>query len=345
MRLIYMDRTEGLSYRGSFSLSSAYAQYLGVLGSFGTGSMRVYDGLVSPAAMALQSGSSYYIELGEQATQNSGKFACGVAFNKRNFVGSGLVSVLRLNVNGSNELLQVDAETGYVTFMGETSADLGRTVENVEAVNYFEVEIDIDAGKVSVYVNDLLFIEKQVAVSSVSNLVRLTTSGGSSSNRGVYDDIYILGGTDGPYQSRLGPVRAVRAPLALETQTDFTPIGAETNIEAVNKTDLDTDSYTRSPATDDTRDMYKLDLSAVPDDKPIIAVSHQLYHMKTDIGPRRLQAIAKLGNDEQAELLSDSIATYSASEPIVLSEKPGGGGWSYEDLENAEFGYEVIEHE
>lgn len=142
--------------------------------------------------------------------------------------------------------------------------------------SYIEIKIDYATGVFELWINNVSagsgFLDFGVG-DKILGFGNVFNSYSSSDNSfQFFDDIYVLDDTGTTHNQRLGPVRAVRVPFRSTTEANFTPFGAADNITAINKDNLITSTFNRSPASNNVGDYFNLDTSVLPTDRPIIAV-------------------------------------------------------------------------
>jgi hypothetical protein len=157
-----------------------------------------------------------------------------------------------------------------------------------------------------------------------------------------YDDIYVVDST-GPFPTNdlLGDVRIQPIyPSGDGNSSDF--YGSDgnqvNNYALVDEAPPSTSDYVKSGVTGD-KDTYTYgNVSAT--DGTVYAVQVLPYAAKTDAGSRNFATVARLDGTEEdsaAKALSTSVGYY----PDFRVTKPGGGAWTIDDVNNAEFGIKV----
>ena len=223
----------------------------------------------------------------------------------------------------------------------------GSTYRHVEAV------FDTSDGSVDVYVDDVLVVSGTLSFTSVDTIGVLAgggwdgASGGPGGGANWYtldiDNLIILDDTGSSFNTRLGPRSVQRIPLSAESSVTFSAVGAVDNITAVNKQNLDTDSYVRSPQADNQADLYTVDSSVIDDTKDIDAVILAPYFRKTDIGARDLAGVATDGSTTLSQTFTDADTDFKGSStPLVMPLAPDGGAWTKTKIGDCEFGYKVL---
>lgn len=338
MELLVLDPTEALGN----SVRLPDLNFLpDVFGNDGTSfnSIITVAGTISPRALRLAQNTLYWLRMGPSSSQNSGKAVWGTAFSCV-FNASTPATIIAAPLGSSGYTHLTLNNTGTLSFLGEST--VSPLAQNVWG--FFELTVDLDNGLWEVHFNNSLVLSGSHAFSSLRNEFYFRNeTNRTSSDYSYFDDFYHLGGTSGPFTDRLGPVRAVRAPLLSTAEANFAPTGAATNLSAVNKTSLAEGSYNRSPASNDVSDRFRIDTSVIPEGKDILCVSHRLYYRKSDIGPRNLDAIitGPSGSNKVSQSLPDRLVEFSGHDPMILTEAPGGGVLDIDALEDMEFGYEV----
>lgn len=309
------------------------------IGSVANHDFRIFSGILSERMIGMSINSSSgnkQMTIDTKKTQSSGKSVWGFHFKYTNDVSSEYRLIhIPLGENGYEKIILQD---NVISFLDQSN--LAPLNEN--GWNHIEVVIDLNGNTFKVYINDEELLSGSHSYSFIRNLFHWSQEV-NLNYRIYYDNIYHLGGTVGPFNDRLGPTKVTRMPLSSATETEFIPEGTALNITAVNKDNLSTTTYNTSPEENNKRDMFKVDTSRIRSDQDIIAVSHQLLYRKQDVGKRNLSAVAELGGNKEYIALPENLALFGGHEPLILTEKPGGGAWTKADLGNTEFGYEVKE--
>lgn len=340
MNLVFIDPFEGLSSNIALRDGSNAVKFGNVVASgdfngiVGAGCFGTAVGDLSPICVVRQiTDAEKSLSVGDITTlQASGKLVYAAAVKEVTRT-SGNSNLMRITTDaGTVDLMR--SFDGKLTFQGVTSA--GAT----QSDNFFflELVIDLTAATFAVYVADILFMNGAITFTAAAPGIKFLGQSGSK-----IDDIYILAGTTGPYADRLGPVRVLRAPILSAAQADFTPNGETTNVAAVNKTNLSTATFNRSPVSNGAQDRFKLDTSGLPIDRPILGIAQSLLYRKTDIGARGLKSVitAAAGASPDTIQLPDHVVNFGGAPQHIVTAVPGGGALDLTALAAMEFGYEV----
>lgn len=155
----------------------------------------------------------------------------------------------------------------------------------------------------------------------------LTEDGNFPSPKLDYDDVYVVDNL-----IPLGPCRVETIrPSADTAQKDFTPSTGSTNYNLLNSTLLQGTTYVEDGTTTEL-DLY--DFSDITGTPAIVhSVSLNTVAQKTDVNARTINYSIDLGSgvsDGSAYFLGTGIALLP--EIRLLETKPGGGSWSYTDV-------------
>lgn len=155
-----------------------------------------------------------------------------------------------------------------------------------------------------------------------------------------FDDVYILDTTGATNNDFLGDVQ-VRAifPTGAGNYTQWTP-SAGSNWQNVddNPPNDDTDYNSESTAAD--KDSFVFG-DVTPASGTVYAVAVNLHARKDDAGTRTIRSLARLSGTD-AFGVNVNITTSYTNYQQVMETKPGGGAWSITDVNNSEYGYELV---
>lgn len=181
---------------------------------------------------------------------------------------------------------------------------------------YFEVTIDPADGSVNVSVNKTPLVNAIIpGLTSLDQLGIVCNTGGSDGATNYFlhiDDLCICDETGtAPFNNLFDDyISFKRLPLLAATETNFMPQGAASNILAVNKQDLSTNSFNRSGSENDVGDFYSLDTSVLDGTETILGVAITGFCRKTDLGDRSLDLSMKAtigGNPFEANQPFDGL--------------------------------------
>ena len=354
MKLLYLDTFEAVSSGSNWDQGTALSRFLnsrtvrdGTAGQLPT--ISVVAGDVSDRAVRLSSrGSSYNLfasfTVGDETLyQTSGKAVFHASFMLDDADTTTSNTLFRLATGATNEddyvELMMNRDTKAMSLLGEY-ADASEWVQGTFAA--VELIIDLDMGTFGVYLNNNFLFGGTHAITKLWNAPWFIST--RTQYAIVIDDIYVLGGTDGSYADRLGPVRVRRLALDAEKSTEFSPENVGSNIAAVNKTDRSGSTFNRSPGENGKQDRFTVDVSELPDDKDIFAVQQLIYYRKTDIGDRGLKSIITDagGINVDARTLPQNVINFAGPGLAhLITQVPGGGTLDKESIADLEFGYEV----
>lgn len=351
--LRYIDTSEGLPLLTGSVPPATHLNWINPGTSWsqdsGTASYQVAAGIGVGSDRSLvfaQNGSVYFgsmrIPLGAAITT---KFVVGALVRVANYAATGLpsssVGFIRVGLDLNSTPTSTD--TLRVTNTGALGINGALSAAGVVTANnnfYVELEYDLTAGTLLVYVNNTLVITTTTTLTSVTGFC-LGWSGVAISFQARFDNFYVVDDQPGGPTTRLGPSKVVRTPLSASLQSNFVPSGgAANNLAAVNKNDLSTTTYNQSPAANGVRDMFSLDASGVGSGDIVHGVAVRSFYRKSDVGPRSLSMVAGDGSNETVTPLADNLA-FASHNAIILNSAPDGTAWDQTKLAALQVGYEV----
>lgn len=352
MSLLYLDQFESMS-NGSLlvnNLMRAYSRDFTLRSGNGANDINVVSGSISSKQLRIIQGSranySHLTWNGDVATKViTVGFAFATSSNENNKVSSyipdNVNTVIVAFSTDVNSRLKVGSDwsvsLGDVTTQPNTLRD--------SSYSYIEVTVDFNTGDFTLYIDGITIGNGNMLLST-ETFIRLGNA--ATANKGqyyFYDDIYILDDSGEVNNKALGPIRVKHLPLLESTVTNFTPIGAETNLGAVSGPKSNSNTYNRSNPLNNNGDMYKVDTSSIPEDASIIAVQQKAMCAKTDYSKKKL-SLVMAENLTELESSSEALLLLHSSDTALLAEtSPEGGEWDILKLSSVEFGYRVNDAE
>lgn len=213
---------------------------------------------------------------------------------------------------------------------------------------YLELEFDLVAHTVNLYANDTLIISA-VSIASITSPFAGKLINESYEFTGVpgavvrFSDILLMDDSGTDFNARLGPVRVDRLPLATQTTTNFTVTGAANAIAAIDNQDLSAASYTESPVTNNTPDMFTVDVSSVGAADTVYGLVIKGQSFKsTAAGLRGLNLILDDGgtvSKQSAGILSNVPSSPGVG--FVIPKDKAAAAWTDTSLAAIKVGYEA----
>lgn len=213
---------------------------------------------------------------------------------------------------------------------------------------YVELDFDLVAHTVDLYANNTKILS---AVSNanvktpfagwfVNGSSELTNTAGAIVQ---FSDILMLDDSGTDFNARLGPVQVDRLPLDTQTTTNFTVTGAANAIAAIDNQDLSAASYTESPITNGTPDMFTVDASGVQSTDTIYGLVIKGQSFKsTAAGLRGLNLVLDDGgtvSKQAAGILSDVPSSPGVG--FVIPKDKTAAAWTDTSLAAIKVGYEA----
>jgi hypothetical protein len=321
-----------------------YAGYFGdTIGAFGRNATNGVQG----------ASTSQFNGIVEPVPQNPNTLFIGFAFFTSGLPNSirGLCNFTDTGTGQVNIVLRPDGR--IETYRGSTLLATTAVGIGVSQYNYFEVFATINntTGAVQLRLNgtnilNLSGVNTRNTANNQINGVTInghagTTSLGLIGTGANMDDFYICDTTGSTNNTFLGDVRVQAIfPTGAGNYTQWSPTPAVPNWQNVDE----------NPATDDTD--YNASATAVQKDSfafaditpatgTVYAVAHNLMMRKDDAGVRTVRALARLsGTDGFGANINvgNSYANYQT----IFETKPGGGQYSIADVNNSEFGYDLV---
>jgi hypothetical protein len=211
---------------------------------------------------------------------------------------------------------------------------------------YYEIEIDKQANKVRLYVNDTLDIETALPAAGLAMTTYTLTWQAENGAVAHIDDLYLLdaditGGST--LTGRLKPISvALRLPTA-DTLADWDASQDGPHFPLVGLLPPSTASYVRS-ATSGEQDLYTsntaLPAGAGTAAAPIIAVGVVALAQKSDLDNRQLGlVVGEVGN--QKEVIDTALSTTPEYSYAVFEKAPGDQPWTADNVQSLPFGIAV----
>lgn len=235
--------------------------------------------------------------------------------------------------------------TGNVLFMTRNGTQVGSNGPTLVAgSNYhlaFGGTIADSGGVFQLYVNNDLAInftgDTQNTTNASSNAIVLSSTATNTAQtiNIDFDDLIIA-------DERLNDAH-VASLLPTGNGSDSDWVGSDgnsvDNYALVNEVTPDEDATYVTAVGTGARDLYAYGNTAVG--TSVLAVEIHTRARKTDVGTATLKAAAKVGSSVAYAADINPGTTYTTYHHR-MDTKPGGGSWTRTDLDNAEFGVEVV---
>jgi hypothetical protein len=230
---------------------------------------------------------------------------------------------------------------------------LGQTTNAVAASQYNYIEVDLTiadtTGAATIRVNgstwlSLTNVDTRNGASGVITNFWLSGCGPNTGNAfagiGDFDDFYMLNTSGSTNNSFLGDVRVQAVlPSGAGNYTQWTPLSGA-NWQNVDENPCTDDTDYNSSSTAAQKDSFVFP-DITPSAGTVYAVAVNLMMRKDDAGTRTVRALARLSSTDSfgSDInVGGSYANYQS----ILETKPGGGSWSVSDVNNSEFGYDLV---
>lgn len=238
---------------------------------------------------------------------------------------------------------RIQAKRGSSTVLGTSTLTL-----TAPQNNYIEYKITASdaAGVVVVKVNGITFLNlssqdtNNGGSSTISNFYAVG-DGNAASFAWDIDDLYICDTTgSAPQNDFLGDVRVQAIlPTGAGNYTQWTP-SAGSNYQNVDENPTTDDTDYNSSSTANQKDTFVFG-DVTPTAGTVYGVAVNMMMRKDDGGVRTLQALARLSSTD-ANGATLTVGSSYANYQTIFETKPGGGAFSITDVNNSEFGYELI---
>jgi hypothetical protein len=240
---------------------------------------------------------------------------------------------------------------GRLRALRGNSTTLGTSTKAIASgqTNYIEYKITASdaSGVVEVRVNgtnsgwlNLSSVDTNNGGSSLISNFYMGSDNSNSSWAWDIDDLYICDSTGGTNNTFLGDIRVQAIyPTGAGNYTQWTP-STGANYAAVDDNPANDETDYNSSSTASQIDSFVFG-DVTPTSGTVYAVCVNLMARKDDAGTRTLRALARLSGTD-ATGSSVNIGTSYVVYQSILETKPGGGSWSISDVNNSEFGYELV---
>jgi hypothetical protein len=236
----------------------------------------------------------------------------------------GSISVWRMTSSTAGTLLGttpagvlISSNWHYIEFSGTLNTVTGAVTLKVDGV----VQLTLGPGTAGTPLNTC----GQAGSTTFDGIV-IGSAGGIGNGNGVYfDDMYVLDTDVSLGERRIETVR----PSADTAQKQWFPNTGTVNYNRVNATVAQSTNYVQSSTVGDY-DLYDcVDLSGTPVNIDYVQIT--AFGQKTDAGARAIKLVADLSG---TQLLSGDLALLSSISKLIygMPTKPGGGAWSYGDV-------------
>jgi len=240
-----------------------------------------------------------------------------------------------------NNLLNLDWPAG-IQMLGAN----GASVPIRNTWYYYEIEIDKQANKVRLYVNDTLDITADLPAAGIAMTDYVLSWEAENGAVARIDDLYLLdsditGGS--ALTARLKPINvALRMPTT-DVNVNWDASASGPHWPLVAMLPPSTDSYVRS-ATSGEQDIYSSDTplpaGAGTSAAPIIAVGVMALAQKSDLDNRQLGlVVGAVGN--QSEVIDTNLSTTPEYSFAVFEKAPGNVAWDANNVVSTPFGITV----
>jgi hypothetical protein len=211
---------------------------------------------------------------------------------------------------------------------------------------YYEVEIDKQANKIRLYVNDTLDITADLPAAGMGMTTYTLTWEAENGAVARIDDLYLLdsditGGST--LTSRLKPISIpLRLPTA-DVSANWDASESGPHWPLVGMLPPSTDSYVRS-ATSGEQDLYSSDTALPPGagtaSAPIIAVGVIALAQKSDLDNRQLGLVVGAPGN-QTEVIDTVLSTTMEYSVALFEKAPGDVAWDANNVVSTPFGITV----
>jgi len=255
--------------------------------------------------------------------------------------------------NGGTDVIRLkygsaSGNTVWAIYRGDGTTLLGTGTFPITVNIWYYVEMKVvfsaTVGSVELRINgsatpDILVTGLNTGTTNVNAIALQGGYGGYSD----HDDVYVCD-TSGsaPTNNFLGDIR-VQAIWPTGNGNSSSLVGSDSNstdnyLLVDETTPDDNTTYVQSP-TGTAKDTYVYgDLT--PTSGTVYGIQIVPYAQKTDAGAKGIVSVARLSTtevDSSAHALSTSYQFF----PDISETKPGGGAWTIDDVNNAEFGVKV----
>lgn len=294
-------------------------------------------------------GNSGYISKSLPATQTT--FIVGTWFKTFNTAANNILQFL----DGSTEhcSLRLDA-TGHLTFTRNATV-LATSANTISANTWYHIEVkatigdagDTPSGRYQVKVNGTDWIADSGTGQDTRNggnqyitTVAVACSSGSS-QANYFQDLYVLNTTGTQASDFLGPCRfQVLRPVGAGNSAQWTGNYAD-NWQNVSEGMADGDATFNQSSTANQIDLFTM--SDVPSGT-VHAIQHVIQARKDAGAARSIRPKTRIGGTNYDGTTVSLAATHSFyTEAVQFSPATGGStAWDDDELNGAEFGYELI---
>jgi hypothetical protein len=254
--------------------------------------------------------------------------------------GCGVIGVdgAQIFVNSTGLVgLSVPYNTGATTFMSSVALPLNTW-------NYLELYTiagQASNGTAIVRVNGVTVINRPSIITSNAAAYSSVSIGPSYENLAYWlDDFYVCDNTGTANNNFLGDIKIVTLmPNGAGSSTQFNPVGAPTNWQAVSPAAPQGDLSYVTDATAGDKDLYTI--PSITGSGIVCGVQLSMYARKDDAGSRSISGVVSL---ESTTAQGDSIALGSSyhiyTEQFQVNPATGTA-WTYPDINQLQIGVEV----
>ena len=291
-------------------------------------------------------------EIGKTLPAALTTFICGFWFRSTNVASGRIVCAFMDSATPANIHVSVRYDsTGHITLCRDATV-LATSVNTLSIDTWYHCEvkstIDDANGTYEVRIDGsatnwiAAATGKDTRNSGNASIGSFRLYGGANVTDGHrFQDVYILNTTGAVASDFLGPCRfAVLRPAGVGTTAEWTGNYAD-NWQNVADTWGDSDTTFNQSSTAGQTDQFAM--SDVPSGT-VHAIQHVIMAKRDAGGARTIRPITRIGGTDYNGTTVTVAATYAFHcEPVVFSPATGGAtAWDDDELNGAEFGYELV---
>jgi hypothetical protein len=289
--------------------------------------------------------------LGRSVPSNPSRMLAGFAIQVQALPGTSRAFCAFTESGGCHVYVVMRTDGKFEAFRPPaTSLGVSSIGVNSLQYNYFEIDTKIDSttGAIEIRLNAtpaLVLNNINTRNGGAGVITNAWIAGCGGTVTGVlgltsnFDDLYFLD-TAGGTNTFLGDVRVQAIlPNGAGNYTQWTPLSGA-NWQNVDENPCTDDTDYNSSSTAAQKDSFVFP-DITPSAGTVYAVAVNLMMRKDDAGTRTVRALARLSSTDSfgSDInVGGSYANYQS----ILETKPGGGSWSVADVNNSEFGYDLV---
>ena len=204
---------------------------------------------------------------------------------------------------------------------------------------YIEIKYNSTTGATIVRVDGVNVISATVPTQASITVLQMHSFPNNYSN--AYDDMYMLDTTGTRNNDFLGDVRVQTLyPASDGANTGLTPSTGTNHAALVDETTANTTDYVSS-AVAGTKDTYHFQ-SLSANTAGVFAVEVTNYSQKDAVGPASFSNVVRVGSTDYSQTAQALSASWTTQKDLMESNPATSSAWSASDVNNAEFGVEVV---